>query len=124
MLVIDKMSRKPIYEQLIEGIEREIVTGLIKPLSQLPSIRDLSASLGVNPNTVQKAFGELDRTGIVFSAPGRGVFVSADAVEKIRNRMSSKLFELQDFVKNLARSGVDEQQVLEAIRKAYQSLNL
>ncbi len=123
MLVIDKMSRKPIYEQLTEGIEREIVTGLLEPLSQLPSIRELSVVLGVNPNTVQKALLELDRMGIVFSAPGRGVFVAEDAVKKIRERMSVKLGNVEDLAMELARAGIDKQEVYAAIERAYKNLN-
>ena len=123
MLVIDKMSRKPIYEQLTEGIEREIVTGLLEPLSQLPSIRELSVVLGVNPNTVQKALLELDRMGIVFSAPGRGVFVAEDAIEKIRGRMSSKIENIEDIAMALARAGIDKQEVYAAIERAYKNLN-
>ena len=65
MLVIDKFSRKPIYEQVIEGIERDIVTGILNEKDQLPSIRELSAMLSVNPNPIQKAFQELDRNGII-----------------------------------------------------------
>ena len=78
MLVIDKISRKPIYEQVVEGIEREIVTGLIGELEQLPSIRELSSLLGINPNTIQKAYAELERDGIIYSLPARGSFVSSD----------------------------------------------
>ena len=123
MLVIDKMSRKPIYEQLTESIEREIVTGLLQPRSQLPSIRELSVVLGVNPNTVQKALLELDRMGIVFSAPGRGVFVAEDAVEKIRDRMFEKIGSIEDIAMALARAGIDKQEVYAAIERAYKNLN-
>ena len=121
MLTIDKMSRKPIYEQLVEGLEREIVTGLLPPQSQLPSIRELSSVLGVNPNTVQKALGELDALGIIISAPGRGMFVAEDATEKIRNRMSSKISEIQEISTALAKAGVDEETVLLAVREAYRA---
>ena len=123
MLTIDKMSRKPIYEQLVEGIEREIVTGLLKPQSQLPSIRELSSVLGVNPNTVQKALGELDALGIIISAQGRGMFVAADAVEKIRERMISKITDIRELAAALAKAGVDEQTVLLAVREAYRDCN-
>lgn len=123
MLVIDKMSRKPIYEQLVEGLEREIVTGLLGPKAQLPSIRELSSVLGVNPNTVQKALGELDRLGVVVSAPGRGVFVAEDAAEKIRERMSFRLAEIQDLASALAKAGISEESVLLAVREAYRNAN-
>ncbi len=123
MLTIDKMSRKPIYEQLVEGLEREIVTGLLKPQEQLPSIRELSAVLGVNPNTVQKALGELDGLGIIISAQGRGMFVAEDAVERIRERMSSKITDIRELASALAKAGVDEESVLLAVREAYHGSN-
>lgn len=123
MLAVDKMSRKPIYEQLIEGLEREIVTGLLGPQSQLPSIRELSSVLGVNPNTVQKALGELDKLGIIISAPGRGMFVAEDAAETIRERMSFKITEIGELATELSKAGIDEETVLSAVREAYRKAN-
>lgn len=119
MLVIDKISRKPIYEQLVDGLEREIVTGLLQPQTQLPSIRELSATLGVNPNTVQRALQELDRIGIVVAAPGRGVFVADDAPAIIRERMSTKIAEIRDIASELARAGVEMESVLNVVHEAY-----
>ena len=123
MLVIDKMSRKPIYEQLVEGIEREIVTGLMKEGEQLPSIRELSVTLGVNPNTVQKAMLELDRLGVVVSSPGRGVFVAENAVAVIRAGMSGRITEMKEIACELARAGVDRDAILRAVAEAYDSVN-
>ena len=123
MLVIDKMSRKPIYEQLVEGIEREIVTGLMKEGEQLPSIRELSVTLSMNPNTVQKAILELDRLGVVFSSPGRGVFVAENAVQMIRERTSGRLTEMRELTCELARAGVDREAILRAVADAYDSVN-
>lgn len=124
MLVIDKMSRKPIYEQLVEGIEREIVTGLMKEGEQLPSIRELSVTLGMNPNTVQKAFLELDRLGVVVSSPGRGVFVAENAVTVIREGMSGRVTEMKEIACELARAGVDREAILRAVSEAYDSVKL
>lgn len=123
MLVIDKMSRKPIYEQLVEGLEREIVTGLIGEGEQLPSIRELSVTLGVNPNTVQKAVLELDRLGVVISSPGRGVFVAENAIAVIRERMSGRITEMKEMACELARAGIDLKDVLSAVSEAYDSVN-
>ena len=119
MIVIDKFSRKPIYEQIIEGIERQIVSGLIKELDQLPSIRELSVTLSINPNTIQKAFMELDRAGIIFSTQGRGCFVSENARERIRERMSAKLDEFALLARELSQSGIDEKTLIDAVKKAY-----
>ena len=120
MIVIDKFSRKPIYEQIVEGIERQIVGGIIKELDQLPSIREMSVALSINPNTIQKAFTELDRAGIIFSTQGRGCFVSENAKEKIRQRMTSKLEEFAALARELSLSGIDRELVIEAVNKAYE----
>ena len=122
MLVIDKFSRKPIYEQIVEGIERDIVMGILREREQLPSIRELSSILGVNPNTIQKAFGELDRNGIIISGQGRGCFVADHAAEKIRERLTVKISEIESIAVELARAGIDEEKVLEAIRNAYRNI--
>lgn len=119
MLVIDKFSRKPIYEQVVEGIERDIVMGILRDREQLPSIRELSAILGVNPNTIQKAFQELDRNGIIVSGQGRGCFVADRAAERIKEKLSVRITEIEAIAAELARAGIEEEKLLEAIRRAY-----
>ena len=118
MLVIDKFSRKPIYEQIVEGIESEIITGVLTEKMQLPSIRELSAMHAVNPNTIQKAFLELDRAGIIISTQGRGCFVAENAKEKIRERLRPKLSEFEDMAKELLRAGFSKEELLCAIENA------
>ncbi|WPP40677.1 GntR family transcriptional regulator [Paenibacillus hunanensis] len=76
MFELDIRSRKPIYEQLMDKIKELIVYGVLKPDEQLPSVRALSAQLTVNPNTIQKAYRELERDGYIYSQPGKGSFVS------------------------------------------------
>lgn len=121
MLVIDKFSRKPIYEQIAEGIERDIVMGILREREQLPSIRELSSILGVNPNTIQKAFGELDRNGIIVSGQGRGCFVADKAAEKIKEKLSARITEIESIAVELARAGIEEEKLLDAVRRAYQN---
>ena len=119
MLVIDKFSRKPIYEQIVEGIEYEIVTGLLKAHDQLPSIRELSAIHAVNPNTIQKAFIELDRAGIIISNQGRGCFVSDNAMQMIRERLRPKIAEVETLVRELFRAGIPKEELLQAVENAF-----
>ena len=82
---IDKLSRTPIYEQIIQGLTREILTGILPEGSQIPSVREMSMQLSINPNTIQKAYSEMERQGLTASAPGIGRFVAAGAVEKLRH---------------------------------------
>ena len=121
MLVIDKFSRKPIYEQIVEGIERDIVMGILREREQLPSIRELSSILGVNPNTIQKALGELDRNGIIVSGQGRGCFVADKAAEKIKEKLSARITDIESIAVELARAGIEEEKLLDAVRRAYRN---
>ncbi|CAJ1316491.1 GntR family transcriptional regulator [Paenibacillus nuruki] len=78
MFELDVRSRKPIYEQLMDKIKEMIMYGILKPEEQLPSVRSLSTQLTVNPNTIQKAYRELEREGYIYSQPGKGSFVSPE----------------------------------------------
>ena len=76
MFDIDLQSRIPIYEQLYKRVIEMTVKKQLSPGDKLPSVRELAKSLGVNPNTVSKAFQSLERDGIIYSLAGRGSFVS------------------------------------------------
>ena len=79
MFNIDKMSRTPLYEQLIEQFESCILSGDIGEDGKLPSVRYLSQHLNINPNTLQRAYAEIERRGLCYSVPGNGRFISPDA---------------------------------------------
>lgn len=80
----------PIYTQLVARMQEQIVSGAYPPGSKLPSVRDLAAEAGVNPNTVQRAFAELERTGLVFTQRTSGKFVTEDqnAIDAIRKTLA------------------------------------
>ena len=118
MLSIDKNSRKPIYEQIVESVEREIASGILKENDKLPSIRDLSLKLSINPNTIQKAFIELDRRGIIISYPGRGCFVAPEASDRLRTSQSDKLQKLSELASQLYKLGLSKEEIINAVSKA------
>ena len=119
MFQIDRMGRKPIYEQLIEQTELLIAAGILKPGDQLPSVRALSQTLLANPNTLQKAYAELERAGITTSAPGNGRFISKDAQLQIRDRMQTLLSEIEEFSFKLHIAGIDKAKVFDAVEQGY-----
>jgi GntR family transcriptional regulator len=119
MLVIDKISRKPIYEQIVEGVEREILKGLLLEHDKLPSVRELSVLLDTNPNTIQKAFGELDRAGLIVSNPGRGCFVAPGACERIKTRLRARLQEIEDIARELKEAGIAHGELIDAIDRVF-----
>lgn len=77
MFSIDLTSRIPIYEQIYTKIIELAVSGTLNENDQLPSVRNLAKDTGVNPNTVAKAYQELERKGVIYSVPGRGSFIAA-----------------------------------------------
>ncbi len=119
MLNIDKLSRKPIYEQIVDGICKEISTGLLAEGNQLPSVRELSVLLSTNPNTIQKAYIELERRGIITSAPGRGSFVRQGAATAIRSYTEERLGELSALIRQLALAKIPKAQILSLIEEVY-----
>ncbi len=118
MLAIDKTSRTPIYEQIVESVAREIAAGLLKENEKLPSVRELSLLLDANPNTVQKAIAELDRAGLVISHPGRGCYVAPGAREALRARGRAKLREISVIAAELLQSGYSREELLRALEDA------
>ena len=88
VITVDTLSRRPIYEQLVENIKNCVLRGVLKSGEQLPSVRALAGELAVNPNTVQKAYTELERLGIIISVSGKGSFISGntDALTEAHRR--------------------------------------
>jgi len=119
LLSINKLSGVPVYEQIIEQFQKLIITGIIKPGEQIPSVRSLSMELTVNPNTIQKAYNELEILGITSSVPGVGRFVSKDAKALLQRSYSEKLTGLRDTITNLAIAGVDEGKIITLVKNIY-----
>lgn len=114
MYNIDLQSRTPIYEQLCKKITELIMKGELKQNDKLPSVRELAKELGVNPNTVSKAFQMLEHDGIIYSLAGRGSFVAAVKTDSLKERA------LADFdlaVKEALQAGITIGELEEYIRQ-------
>lgn len=112
MFTIDLTSRTPIYEQIYFKIIELVIKGSLKENDQIPSVRSLAKDTGVNPNTVSKAYQELERNGIIYSLTGRGSFIA-----KIDNSLI-KEFILSDFdssVRKAITNGADSDELKERI---------
>lgn len=119
MFKIDSLSRQPVYEQLIEQLELFILSGILHPGDQLPSVRSLSTELSVNPNTIQKAYGELDTKGIIYSTPGIGCFVTENAVSILSTMKRRKFTDFRAIAQELALAGVTEKELHDSIASVY-----
>ncbi|ARI79015.1 GntR family transcriptional regulator [Halobacillus mangrovi] len=98
MFELDVRSRKPIYEQLVEKLKQLIINDVLKEDEKLPSVRDLAQQLTINPNTIQKAYRELESQGYIYSVKGKGSFVNpvqptknTEELKKVREELK-KLF--------------------------------
>lgn len=87
MLNIRLEGKLPIYEQLFNGISRLISSGGMKPDERLPAVREVAKQFGINPNTVQKAYAQLEQSGLIYSIPAKGSYVSGaeDAARAVRD---------------------------------------
>ena len=108
-------SDRPIFIQIVERIEMDIISGKYKPGDKLPSVRDLAAEAAVNPNTMQKVFTELERTGLVFSQRTTGRFITEDTsmIDELKSTLvKDKITELLSFMQQL---GFQENEILAMI---------
>ena len=83
MFQLNYQSHKSIYEQIVDNIKEQIMTGVLKENTQLPTVRELSQLLTINPHTVQKAFQTLDQEGYIYTIANKGTFVSSRKHVKI-----------------------------------------
>ena len=117
MFVVDVMSRVPVYEQIIKQVEEQVLTGILKEGDKLPSVRSLSVKLSINPNTIQKAYTELDRRQLIITVPGKGSFISEKAIVGANSR--EKMTELNKIIRELALAGVTKEEIINNIEEVF-----
>ena len=110
-------SDRPIYAQILERIQMQIVSGVYQPGTKIPSVRELAADAGVNPNTMQKALAELERSGLVMTqrTSGRVVTEDLNMIKETRNQLAGEL--VRDFVKRMKDLGFDREDIIDLLRK-------
>ena len=119
MFSIDVFSRVPVYEQIIKQAEDYVSNGLLRSGDKIPSVRNLSVTLSVNPNTIQKAYSELDLRGIIFSVPGKGCFITENAKEIVNQKKRGQLDVLSSLLKELATAGTSKEDILAILDSVY-----
>lgn len=113
MIIIDNRDRRAIYEQIVDKLSNLMFLGILEQDSKLPSVRSLATDLSINPNTIQKAYIELERQGYIYSVKGVGSFVAN--IDEIRNLKKEQLFkELKDFLTR-AKSLISKSELIEKI---------
>lgn len=111
-------SARPVYIQLIEQIQAGIISGYYKPGDKLPSVRDLAAEAMVNPNTMQKALSELERTGLLYTNRTSGRFITSDEtmIKQLKGLSAREL--VQDFIDRMKQLGFNPEEALTFVNEA------
>ena len=116
MIIIDYKDTRPIYEQVVERFKALILKGVMQPDEQLPSVRNLAMELSINPNTIQKAYTELERQDFIYTVKGRGSFVSDDG-KLVETRKRECLEEILRLVREVLELGMTKMELTLEIEK-------
>ena len=115
LISIDYRNGKSIYEQIADGFEHLISQGILESDSQLPSVRQLAVELSINPNTIQKAYIELEKRGLIYSVRGKGNFVATES-ESLKQRKLQEFYKkLTELIQEAKRSGIDDDEIHKAL---------
>ncbi|MBE6541451.1 MAG: GntR family transcriptional regulator [Ruminococcaceae bacterium] len=108
LITVDLRDRKQLYEQIIDNVKNLVLTGELVQDDKLPSVRSLAKELGINPNTIQKAYTELEREGIIRSLPGRGSMILADKKSLCGERKDMLKEKMQSLADEMFEIGITE----------------
>ncbi len=122
MISLDYHSRIPIYRQIEDSIVELILLGAYREDTQLPSVRSLAVELGINPNTIQKAYQELEAKGIIFSIAGKGSFVRGVEAARLMKREQA-LSALAGAAREARTAGVSREEAAAVVEQEYEVKN-
>ena len=108
MVHLDYRDAKPIYTQIVENFKAQIASGILQPGDKLPSVRELAQQMSINPNTIQRAYRELEMNGVIQTLPGKGCFVCDTAAEPDWNNLDKA-------VSQLLSRGISREEILKRI---------
>ncbi|WP_028392796.1 GntR family transcriptional regulator [Bacillus cihuensis] len=115
MFELDMRSRQPIYEQLVDKLKELIISEVLNPDEQLPSVRTLAGQLTINPNTIQKAYRELESQGYIYSVKGKGSFVNPTSLVKNTEKLVIIKKELKKLLSEAMFLGLSPEELIKLI---------
>ena len=118
MIDIDYKDRRPLYEQVVERYRELILNQVLPPDSRLPSVRSLAMELSITPNTIQRAYSELEKAGYIYTVKGRGNFVSSNDSLLELNR-TQKLGDVKTAIQEAKAVGIPKKLLLDAVEFIY-----
>lgn len=116
MVHLDYRDTRPIYTQLLDGFREQIATGVLQPGDKLPSVRELAATLAINPNTIQRSYKLLEIDGWIATVPGKGCFVSRNQ-KALQQEIDRWYAALDEAAANLVALGITTEQITEHLKQ-------
>lgn len=117
MINLDFKKKEPIYEQIVSEIERYVSLGVFKPNEKVPSVRTLAMDLGINPNTVKKAYDILEEKKVIVTISTKGTFIT-DNIELVRKEKQQQLFkEMDSLVLEMEKLGLTKEDIVKYLKK-------
>lgn len=116
MIHLNSRDPRPIYEQIMDNLRRLIISGGVAPGDRLPSVREMAAQLAINPNTIQRAYRELENEGYLVTLPGKGAFVAENPGLEVR-RIESLWKQLEQVADELRFAGITQEELLARLQK-------
>ena len=116
MIILDYRDTRPLYEQIVDKFQMLILSGALEPNSRMPSVRSLAVELSINPNTIQRAYSELERNGILYTVKGKGNYVAySDSLKDVRKQ--EILEKLRDLKKEALSMGMTVKELTEFLEQ-------
>jgi len=122
MIILDYRDKRPLYEQVTEKLSHLIIRGALAPGSKMPSVRQLALELSVNPNTIQRAYAQLEQDGYLYSVVGKGNFVSETFEWKI-GKLKELKKELTELITQAQAAGMTKEDVVALITDIYSQID-
>ena len=120
MIILDYKDRRPIYEQVAEKLEELMLLGILGENEPLPSVRSLAMELSINPNTIPRAYAELERQGYIYTVKGKGSFVAENSVMK-EKRKKDLLIQVSEVIDEAIRLGISGEEIKNMVEIQYQA---
>ena len=120
MIQINYRDTRPFYQQIKDNVRHLVVSGALKKDDKLPSVRELAASLAINPNTIQRAYVELERQGYIYTVKGKGSFLADNQAMK-ENKKKEVLLKVSDMIDEAIRVGIPGEEIKNMVEIQYEA---
>lgn len=119
MFLVNPRSKQPLYEQLVEQLRRQIMLGVMGAGAAMPSVRQLATELGINPNTIQKAYRRMEAEGMIVSVPGKGSYVSEDLAAMLTREREEQRSRARQALAACREAGVTKEEIIRMTEDVY-----